>query len=293
MSRQRSEKHLQSILRPTCSIIFLGTPHHGAGLAKWAELLSRSIGLVKQTNSNIVEVLRRDSVVLARIQESFHTMVMAQSREGLPPIEISCFYEELPLRGVGLVVPQDSAILPSYIPIGIHSNHMDMTKFTSTHDPGFVAVSGELRRWIRDIDAAKSHHENPPFSNNQDCGEQRGTAVQYGDGNWQFNNLGTGTQKNVDSNYFEAKGDQNFVIVPSPPRSRWGERKHRRRPALPTMMIKSISRNHVEQKPDPSVHSHEDQACLCSEHGTKRPCVASEIKSIPPGHAIQDHDGTA
>ena len=58
---------------------------------------------MKQTNPNIVEVLRRDSEVLARIQDSFHTMVMARSKEGLPPIEITCFYEELPLAGVGLV----------------------------------------------------------------------------------------------------------------------------------------------------------------------------------------------
>ena len=102
-SRQRQERHLQNILRSTRGIIFLGTPHHGAGLARWAELLSRSIGLVKQTNSKIVEVLKRDSEVLARIQDGFHTMVMARSKEGLPPIEITCFYEELPLQGVGLV----------------------------------------------------------------------------------------------------------------------------------------------------------------------------------------------
>ncbi|KAK3680817.1 Alpha/Beta hydrolase protein [Podospora appendiculata] len=214
-ARQRSERHLQSILRSTRGIIFLGTPHHGAGLAKWAEVLSQSIGLVKQTNSNIVEVLRRDSEVLARIQESFHTMVMARSREGLPPIEISCFYEELPLLGVGLVVPQDSAILPGYIPIGIHSNHMDMTKFTSTDDPGFVAVCGELRRWIRDIDAAENHREDLTLSNDRDLDEQPGTASQHGDGNRQFNNFGTGPQKNVEGNYFEAKGDQHFGMVPS------------------------------------------------------------------------------
>ena len=61
------------------------------------------IGTVKQTNPDIVEVLRRDSEVLARIQDGFHTMVMARNKEGLPPIHISCFYEELPLPAVGLV----------------------------------------------------------------------------------------------------------------------------------------------------------------------------------------------
>ena len=102
-SRQRSERHLQNILRSTRGIAFLGTPHHGAGLARWAELLYRTISAIKQTDAQIVEVLRRDSEVLARVQDSFHTMVMARNKEGLKPIEISCFYEELPLPAVGLV----------------------------------------------------------------------------------------------------------------------------------------------------------------------------------------------
>lgn len=46
-------------------------------------------------------------------------------------------------------MPQDSAILPGHISIGIHGNHMDMTKFANVDDPGFVAVCGELGRWIR------------------------------------------------------------------------------------------------------------------------------------------------
>ncbi|KAH7012605.1 uncharacterized protein B0I36DRAFT_52432 [Microdochium trichocladiopsis] len=147
-SRQRTEGHLQNILRSTRGIAFLGTPHHGSGLARWAELLSRSKGIIKQTNTEIVAVLRRDSEVLARIQDGFHTMVQSRGKEG-QPIEISCFFEELPLPGVGQVVPQDSAILPGYIPIAIHTDHMDMTKFASTDDPGFVAICGELRRWTK------------------------------------------------------------------------------------------------------------------------------------------------
>lgn len=102
-SRQRSERHLQSIFQSTSAILFLGTPHHGAGLARWAELFCKSLGLVKRTNPGILKVLKRDSEVLARIQDSFHTMVMARNKIGLKPIEISCFYEELPMPGVGLV----------------------------------------------------------------------------------------------------------------------------------------------------------------------------------------------
>jgi hypothetical protein len=45
-------------------------------------------------------------------------------------------------------VPSDSAVLPGYTSIGIHYNHMDMTKFGSEDDEGFIAVTGELRRWL-------------------------------------------------------------------------------------------------------------------------------------------------
>jgi hypothetical protein len=102
-SRQRTEPHLRNILRSTRGIAFLGTPHHGSGLARWAERLSRFIGVIKQqTNADIVAVLKHDSEVLARIQDGFHTMVQARGREG-QSIEISCFFEELPLSGVGQV----------------------------------------------------------------------------------------------------------------------------------------------------------------------------------------------
>ncbi|KAB5511470.1 hypothetical protein GE09DRAFT_1270301, partial [Coniochaeta sp. 2T2.1] len=160
-SRERPEPHLQNILRSTRGVAFFGTPHHGAGLARWAELLARAIGVVKQTNAEIVAVLQSESEVLARIQDSFHTMVMARGRDGSGLIDICCFYEELPLPGLGQVVPQHSAILPGYIPIGIRSNHMDMARFAAEDDPGFVAVCGELRRWIRQLDGARGHPPGP------------------------------------------------------------------------------------------------------------------------------------
>jgi protein SERAC1 len=102
-ARQRPERHLQNILDYTRGIIFLGTPHHGAGLAKWAMGLAKVIGLLKQTNPQILAALETDSEVLARIQDEFHTMVRSRNQEGLQPIEITCFFEELPLPGVDVV----------------------------------------------------------------------------------------------------------------------------------------------------------------------------------------------
>ncbi|RDW82157.1 hypothetical protein BP6252_03269 [Coleophoma cylindrospora] len=148
---RRPERHLRSIIDWTCGIIFLGTPHHGSGLANWAGKLAVVIGVLKQTNTEILAVLEKDSEVLARVQDEFHTMVRSRNQQRLRAIEITCFFEELPLPGIGVVVAKDSAILPGYIPIGIRSNHMDMTKFEHEDDPGFKAVAGELRRWIKEL----------------------------------------------------------------------------------------------------------------------------------------------
>jgi hypothetical protein len=59
--------------------------------------------MIKEANSEIVQVLKQDSEVLARIQDSFHTMIRARNMDGLQPINITCFFEELPLVGVGFV----------------------------------------------------------------------------------------------------------------------------------------------------------------------------------------------
>lgn len=150
-AQQRPEKHLKQVLNCTRGIVFLGTPHHGSGLAHWAETLAKTIGLIKQTNPEILQVLKTESEVLERVQGGFHTMIRSRAQEGFPPIEITCFYEELPLVGVGVVVPPASAILPGYAPIGIRSNHMDMTRFEGLDDPGFIAVAGELRRWSKEL----------------------------------------------------------------------------------------------------------------------------------------------
>jgi protein SERAC1 len=102
-AQQRPERHLKKVLHCTRGIVFLGTPHHGAGLAQWAESLAKAIGVLKQTNAEILAVLKSDSEVLERVQNGFHTMIRSRGQDGLPPIEITCFFEELPLPGVGTV----------------------------------------------------------------------------------------------------------------------------------------------------------------------------------------------
>ncbi len=46
------------------------------------------------------------------------------------------------------IVPKHSACLDRYTSIGIHANHMDMTRFLSDQDPDYRNVLSELRRLV-------------------------------------------------------------------------------------------------------------------------------------------------
>lgn len=81
----------------------MGTPHNGSGLASAAASLAVVMNVVKTVNSEILTVLKRDSEVLARIKQSFNQMIKSRRKQGASPIEITCFYEELPVIGVGQV----------------------------------------------------------------------------------------------------------------------------------------------------------------------------------------------
>ncbi|KAI9710416.1 MAG: hypothetical protein M1812_007452 [Candelaria pacifica] len=159
-SKNSAEPHIQSLLDHTVGVCFLGTPHCGSEIANWASVFGNIASVVRTTNMSLLNVLKPESEVLARIQQEFHTMLRARRNQGLEPLKITCFYEELAVRGIGEIVPKHSAILPAYNAIGIRANHMDMTKFSDAEDPGYLAVSTELRRWARGIQPAQ-HQPNP------------------------------------------------------------------------------------------------------------------------------------
>ena len=101
-SRNSVEGPLRSFVNSVHGVVFMGTPHSGAALAKWAEVIAKSLGLFKHTSRKIVEVLNVESEVLGRIQTDFHTMLRDLAQKG-HQIHITCFYEELPLPGIGTV----------------------------------------------------------------------------------------------------------------------------------------------------------------------------------------------
>lgn len=94
------DSDIRKIDTRTRGILFMGTPHAGGAYASFVHGLAKALGSVQLANPDIMGVLRRDSEVLANIQDEFHSMLLNRDRH---IIKIVSFDEELPTSGVGFV----------------------------------------------------------------------------------------------------------------------------------------------------------------------------------------------
>jgi hypothetical protein len=126
----------------------MGTPHKGAWMAHWAKIPASALGFVKSINKSLLTILEADNQFLESIQIRFWSMVR-ELRESSSSrhLEVTCFFEALPLPIIGEVVSKASATLEGYSSFSIHANHKDMVRFTSAEDNGFKRLLGELIRW--------------------------------------------------------------------------------------------------------------------------------------------------
>ena len=68
-------------------------------------------------------------------------------------MEIYCFFEEKDVIGVGIIVPEQSAVLSQYPNQSIAANHMDMTKFSGRNDEGYQKVLSRVHDYVESINS--------------------------------------------------------------------------------------------------------------------------------------------
>ena len=89
----------------THGVIFLGTPHAGSDFTRFAKAVTGivSCSMVKKPNTAILDILTRQSEVLATIQKDFQNLLESRQKDQKPPIRIHCCQEELPVAVIGHV----------------------------------------------------------------------------------------------------------------------------------------------------------------------------------------------
>jgi pimeloyl-ACP methyl ester carboxylesterase len=108
LANESPDDYLNVISMSVSAIIFFGTPHSGSGWSTLADGLASlvNLSLIKQSNRSLIDILKRDSEQLASLQGSFSDLNRRRNQgksPGCSEIQIHCFHEELPVKGLGHV----------------------------------------------------------------------------------------------------------------------------------------------------------------------------------------------
>ncbi|KZZ94219.1 LipA and NB-ARC domain protein [Moelleriella libera RCEF 2490] len=148
---------VRAVFLSTYAVVFLGTPHLGAGSAVggWACVLQRIVDAVLprrlfHSEPVLLRALRRDNETLADI--NCHFLHVYQR------FRVHMVHEchKTDVKGTKItIVDADSASpqLPGVTYYGIEASHAEMCKFASPHAPGFRTMVTDIRQWLLDAPA--------------------------------------------------------------------------------------------------------------------------------------------
>ncbi|CVL04914.1 uncharacterized protein FMAN_12942 [Fusarium mangiferae] len=117
----------------------MGTPHRGSKQSRSAIAAASLLGMFMDTNINLLEILNESSELRDRLDEEF------QALQEFRRIPTSCFWEALPSKRGGIIVPKESATLDGDRGRAIHADHSSMVKFASATDEGYKAVRSTIK----------------------------------------------------------------------------------------------------------------------------------------------------
>ena len=144
-------EHLRAIYISTYGILFLGTPHNGTDVAKWAHMLQSISGVIvpkkfMDSSSTLVRALKTNSELLQNINSGFADI---SSRFHM------YFFHETRTTRIGatreMIVDENSAApyIEGVERMGIEADHSQIAKFDSENAPGYEAVAEALLRYSR------------------------------------------------------------------------------------------------------------------------------------------------
>lgn len=151
VSSERTE-HLRSIFVSTFAVLFLGTPHNGADIAKWGLMLQKMCDALMpkkllDSSSHLVGALRSNHETLQNINSLF-VEIMGRFR-------IYFFHETRATNVLGRreIIVDESSAAPYFEGVermGIDADHSHMCKFADPSAPGFEVLVEALLRYAQE-----------------------------------------------------------------------------------------------------------------------------------------------
>ena len=145
-------ERLRSIFISTYGILFLGTPHKGADLAKWGSRLEAIASVVMpkrviDSNDKLVNALKKENETLQVIDRQFIQII---SR-----FHVFFFHEGKPtnLKGTLQFIVDEESASPTVQDVEravIEADHSHMCKFESDSAPGFILVVEGIQRYAQE-----------------------------------------------------------------------------------------------------------------------------------------------
>ncbi|KAH7069381.1 Alpha/Beta hydrolase protein [Paraphoma chrysanthemicola] len=150
-----NEKAFDDIAQSTRGILFFGTPHRGADLAFWGDIIAKIAKTVfLNPKRELIKDLKTNSQPLVQVSEDFRPIA--------DKYKIVSFFEEDGILGTSnLVVPRSSALLeiPNEIPVPFEGNHMDICRFGADDEDRFDEVWIAIRDIVGESTQGRSEDE--------------------------------------------------------------------------------------------------------------------------------------
>ncbi|KAF2236094.1 hypothetical protein EV356DRAFT_531340 [Viridothelium virens] len=149
---------LQLIESSTKALIFFGTPHRGSTYAAWGKLAAAiAAATLFDVNARNINVLESHGQPLAELEKSFGRLIRHDN------FTIHNFQEAKGFKSVAYL--NQRIVEPWSASIGdpgkertetINANHMNMCRFSSVRDPGYVKASSEIASRVEELRKTKS-----------------------------------------------------------------------------------------------------------------------------------------
>ncbi|KAK4098094.1 hypothetical protein N658DRAFT_488741 [Parathielavia hyrcaniae] len=150
--RDPNLEDLRSVYVSTYGIIFLGTPHTGAGAAAWGGVIQRMADALVprklfETESVLLKSLKKDNETLQQINNHFLDVYRDFK------IHMAHENQKTDIKGSKILVVDALSASPQLAGVtyyGIEATHSGMCKFASEDAPGYRTVSTAIHDWVSD-----------------------------------------------------------------------------------------------------------------------------------------------